>query len=215
MHDWIRDEPNIDDKWCLMFWVFSLHGMGPMSFPIDSGWRWLQLEVRQLQPQLMVNVKLQCSWSVVREGCAPHCGSLRMLVHPAPQSRESWGSPAGAPGGTSAKLIANSTEPPQPPVQAAFGGQQLWTRSSCNVMRGPMWELHAWARPKSWPTRLSGKVAKGGSYLHTATVMHYVPSNGFATRSTGRALLDLRWVQRPGEGAGASNSQMSFKGSYE
>ena len=186
---------------------------GAYVLPIDSGWRLLQLEVRQLQPQLMVNVKLQRSWSVVREGYAPQCGSLRMLVHPAPQSLESWGSPAGAPGGSLAKLIANSTEPSQPPAQAAFGGQQLWTRSSCNVMRGPMWELHAWACPKSWPTRLPGKVAKGGSYLHTAAVMHYVPSNGCVTRSTGRALLDLRWVQSPGEGAGASNSQMSFKGS--
>lgn len=34
---------------------------GAYVLPIDSGWRLLQLEVRQLQPQLMVNVKLQRS----------------------------------------------------------------------------------------------------------------------------------------------------------
>ena len=132
---------------------------------------WLWLEVRQLQLQLMVNVKPRCSWSVVREGCAPRCSSLRMLVHPAPQSLTSWGSPAGTPGGISAKLIASSTKAHHPPAQAAFGWQQLWTRSSRNGRRGPMWELRAWARPKSWPARSPGKVATGGSNLHTAAAM--------------------------------------------
>ena len=130
--------------------------------------RWLWLEVRQLQPQLMVNVKLQCSWSVV---CAPRCGSLKMLVHRAPQSLTSWGSPAGTPWylGQAHSQQHRATPTSSP---GSLQGQQLWTRSSCNAMRGPMWELHAWAHPKSWPARSPGEVAKGGSNLHTAAVMH-------------------------------------------
>lgn len=71
----------------------------------------------------------------------------------------------GTPGGTLAKLIANSTEPPQPPAQAAFGGTAALDKVQLRWHEGP----HG---PKSWPARSPGEVAKGGSNVHTAAEMH-------------------------------------------
>ena len=152
MRDWIRDEPNIDDKWHLMFSVFSLCGMGPMSLPVDSGWRCVSfnhslwwtwscsaLEVWSVHPDVVLSrclyIELHRVWR--------HGHSRRYLGQA--HSQQHRATPTSSPG--------------------SLRGTAALDKVQLQWHEGP----HG---PKSWPARSPGKVAKGGSNVHTAAEMH-------------------------------------------